>query len=227
MSEPLLDVLRAVRLIEATLSAIDATAPAVTDTSTAAVPPMAARAGPGAIEVLLPHLVTSGSGWSALVDHMVEVVRRRLSTLAPEGTTWLGGLRDEAVGRALGKLHDRPAHDWTLRELARQAGMSRSALAGRFEQSIGVPPMRYLARWRIQLAAALLSSTAMCLAEIAERVGYGSEAALSRAFKRLVGVAPARWRSGSPPARSSARGSCSLSPHAGERGQGHLAAMGG
>jgi AraC-like DNA-binding protein len=126
----------------------------------------------------------------------VEVVRHHLSTLPPEHTGWLAGLRDPNVGRALGKLHDRPAHPWRLEELAEEAGMSRSMLAARFAHFVGVPPMQYLAQWRMQLAASLLSGTAIGLAEVAERIGYGSEAALSRAFKRWVGIAPALWRQG-------------------------------
>jgi AraC-like DNA-binding protein len=126
----------------------------------------------------------------------VEVVRRYLATLAPEQVGWLAGLRDESVGRALGHLHDRPAHAWTLDDLAREVGMSRSAFAERFNHFVGVPPMQYLAQWRMQLASTLLSSTSMTLAEIADKIGYGSETALSRAYKRWVGVAPADWRRG-------------------------------
>ena len=126
----------------------------------------------------------------------VEVVRRHLSALPPENVGWLAGLRDDSIGRVLGKLHERPAHDWSLEALAREVGMSRSVLAERFAHFVGVPPMQYLAQWRMQLAATLLSSTSMSLVEIAERVGYGSETALSRAYKRWVGVAPAEWRRG-------------------------------
>ena len=196
MSDTWLDILRAVRLIEAALFTVDATAPAVTGPGGAVVASLTSQAVVRTIEVDLADLVRSGAslGWGDLVERLLEMVRAHLLTVAPEQTTWLGGLRDDGVGRALGKLHLRPAHPWTLRELGRQAGLSRSALAVRFEQAIGIPPMRYLARWRIQLAAALLAGTAMRLAEIAERVGYGSETSLSRAFKRLVGVAPASWR---------------------------------
>src|SRR5207237_2939172 len=130
------------------------------------------------------------------------VVRRHLATLPPEQRGWLSGLRDEQIGRALGKLHTRPAHPWTLEELAGEVGMSRSVLAERFTHFVGVPPMQYLAQWRMQLAATLLSSTSMGLAEIAERIGYGSETALSRAYKRWVGVAPADWRRGKRSATS-------------------------
>ena len=126
----------------------------------------------------------------------VEVVRRYLTSLPPENVGWLAGLRDEHVGRALGKLHSTPSHDWSLDELAREVAVSRSVLAERFAQFVGVPPMQYLAQWRMQLTASLLAGTSLGLGEIAEQVGYGSETALSRAFKRLVGVAPADWRRG-------------------------------
>jgi len=126
----------------------------------------------------------------------VEVVRRYIASLPPETAGWFAGLRDESIGRALGKLHDRPAHGWSLALLAHEAGMSRSALAERFTQIVGVPPMQYLARWRMQLASSLLTSTSMNLSEVAGRVGYASEAALSRAYKRWAGVAPSEWRRG-------------------------------
>jgi AraC-like DNA-binding protein len=126
----------------------------------------------------------------------IEVVRRYLATLPPENVGWLAGLRDEGVGRALTALHARPTHDWSLDELARESGMSRSVLAERFAHFVGVPPMQYLAQWRMQLAASLLTGTSKSLAEIAEQVGYGSETALSRAYKRWVGVAPADFRRG-------------------------------
>jgi AraC-like DNA-binding protein len=124
----------------------------------------------------------------------VEVVRRYVAQLPPEGVGWFAGLRDDNIGRALQRLHERPAHDWSLEDLAKDCGLSRSVLAERFAHLVGVPPMQYLAKWRIQLAASLLRSGKASLAEIAERVGYGSEAALSRAFKREVGVAPAMYR---------------------------------
>lgn len=124
----------------------------------------------------------------------VEVVRRYVSQLPAEGVGWFAGLRDKNIGLALQRLHERPAHDWSLDELGKECGLSRSVLAERFAQLVGVPPIQYLAQWRIQLAATQLRSSNSSLAEIAERVGYGSEAALSRAFKRHVGVAPAIYR---------------------------------
>jgi AraC-like DNA-binding protein len=129
----------------------------------------------------------------------VEVVRQHVASLPPESSGWFAGLRDDHVGRALQQLHQRPAHPWSLEELTKEAGVSRSVLAERFTQLVGVPPMQYLAQWRIQLAASLLRTSQASLAEIAEKVGYGSEAALSRAFKRQVGVAPAPYRRGALP----------------------------
>lgn len=132
----------------------------------------------------------------------VEVVRRHVTSLPPDNVGWFAGLRDEQIGRVLSKLHDRPAHDWSLEELGREVGLSRSVLAERFAYFVGVPPMQYLTQWRMQLAATLLSSTTLGLVEIAERVGYGSETALSRAYKRWVGVAPVEWRKGKRPSAS-------------------------
>jgi AraC-like DNA-binding protein len=130
----------------------------------------------------------------------VEVVRRHLADLGGEQTGWLAGLRDPAVGRALGLLHERPEAPWTLSSLARGASLSRSALAERFTQLVGQPPMQYLARWRMQRAARLLADGPAKVAAVAHAVGYDSEAAFSRAFKKLVGISPARWRQYAGPA---------------------------
>lgn len=124
----------------------------------------------------------------------VEVVRRYVEKLPPGQTGWLAGLRDEQVGRALALLHARPAHDWTLDALAKEVAMSRSAFAERFTGFVGQPPMQYLARWRMQLASSLLARGGATIAAIASEVGYESEAAFSRAFKKLVGVSPSAWR---------------------------------
>ena len=124
----------------------------------------------------------------------VEVVRRHLDSLPVEHTGWLAGLRDETVGRALGLLHERPAHDWTLEGLARETGLSRSALADRFSHFVGQPPMQYLTRWRLQLAARLLADGTAKVSGVALEVGYDSEAAFSRAFKKVTGIPPAAWR---------------------------------
>ena len=124
----------------------------------------------------------------------VEVLRRYIETLPPEQRGWLVGLRDAVVGRALGLLHDAPARPWTLDELAGDVALSRSAFAERFTTLVGQPPMQYLAQWRMQLAARRLVSSSAKVATIAEEVGYESEEAFSRAFKRLIGVSPAAWR---------------------------------
>jgi AraC-like DNA-binding protein len=125
----------------------------------------------------------------------VEVVRRYLSSVRAEERGWLAGLRDPVVGRALALLHETPARSWTLDDLAREAGASRSVLTERFTHLVGRPPMHYLAAWRIQLASRRLSDGAAKISTVAGEVGYESEAAFSRAFKRLTGVAPAAWRS--------------------------------
>jgi AraC-like DNA-binding protein len=124
----------------------------------------------------------------------VDAVRRYLETLPPERQDWLAGLRDPFVGRALAALHRNPARNWTIESLAREVALSRSALAERFTQFVGKPPMQYLANWRMQLAANHLRSSMESIASIANRVGYESEAAFSRAFKKAVGEAPSEWR---------------------------------
>lgn len=125
----------------------------------------------------------------------VQVLRTQMERLERFDGGWLGGLRDPHVGRAIALMHERPADDWTVDALARQVGLSRSALASRFAQWLGQPPMRYLASWRMQLARRYMRDPRLGLAEVGERVGYASEAAFHRAFKRHVGEPPARWRS--------------------------------
>jgi AraC-like DNA-binding protein len=124
----------------------------------------------------------------------VEIVRRHLETLSPNRTGWLAGLRDPHVGRALAALHARPGEPWTIDALGHEAGLSRSALAERFTALVGEPPIQYLGRWRMQVASGLLATTHDGIAAIGGRVGYASEAAFNRAFKKLVGVPPATWR---------------------------------
>jgi AraC-like DNA-binding protein len=128
----------------------------------------------------------------------VEAIRRHIENLPPEQQGWLAGLRDRFVGKALALMHSKPAHGWSVDELASHIGLSRSALAERFGALIGCPPMQYLTRWRLQLAADLLRTSRRPLAAIAAEVGYDSEAAFSRAFKRELGTAPAVWRRAPP-----------------------------
>lgn len=126
----------------------------------------------------------------------VEVLRRYLRTASVPTTGWLAGLRDPLVGRALRLMHRSSTDAWTLERLAREVGTSRSILAARFGQVVGQPPMEYLARWRMQLAARRLADGAAKVHAVAREVGYESEAAFSRAFKRIVGMTPSKWRDG-------------------------------
>ena len=124
----------------------------------------------------------------------IEVLRRYLDDLPPGQTGWLAGLRDDVVGRVLTLLHGRPGHPWTLADLAREAASSRSNLAKRFADLVGQPPMQYLAQWRMQVAANLLAQSGAKIATVGAEVGYDSEAAFSRAFKKATGLAPGAWR---------------------------------
>lgn len=140
---------------------------------------------------------TAGSGGvlSKLSELLfIEMVRRYAETIPQDEGGWLAGLGDPHVGRALRLLHADPARDWTLACLAREVGVSRSVLAERFTRSVGMAPMTYLANWRMQSAAAMLSAGPVPLGQVAADVGYDSEAAFSRAFKRCTGVSPAHWR---------------------------------
>lgn len=124
----------------------------------------------------------------------VEALRRYAETLPPEGRGWLAGARDAHVGRALALMHAEPGTAWTVDLLAREAALSRSALADRFTALVGEPPMQYLKRWRLALAAQALRSGKEAISRIATRSGYDSEAAFTRAFKREFGAPPAAWR---------------------------------
>src|SRR3954462_7897930 len=124
----------------------------------------------------------------------VEAVRRYSEGMSAEHKGWLAGLRDRFVGKALTLMHQKPGHAWTVDTLATEVGLSRSALAQRFTELIGQPPMQYLTRWRLTVAAQRLRSDGASLAAVAEQIGYDSEAAFNRAFKREFGVPPATWR---------------------------------
>lgn len=158
-----------------------------------------AEAARRVIELALVESTTPRPGSHGVLSRLsevlvVELVRFLTADLPAEQAGWFAGLKDGAVGLTLGKIHENPAAAWTLARLAKEVGTSRTVLAERFAQLVGMPPMHYIARWRMQLAANLLRTTSAGLAEIADRVGYGSEAALSRAFKRSLGVAPSAYR---------------------------------
>jgi AraC-like DNA-binding protein len=127
----------------------------------------------------------------------VEAIRRYIEALPPAETGWLAGIRHPEIGRALAEIHGDARAPWTVEELARRVGMSRSIFAERFTTMVGEPPMQYLALWRMQIASRMLAGGAQVSAA-ADAVGYASEAAFSRAFKKLVGQPPMAWRKMKP-----------------------------
>lgn len=135
----------------------------------------------------------------------VELLRRHLEAQAADGPGWLAGLRDPVVGRALALLHADPVRYWTLDALARAVATSRSVLAERFAARVGQTPMRYLALWRMQLAARMLTDSETKVAGVGEAVGFRSEAAFSRGFKKTTGLSPAEWRRERAPASAAFR----------------------
>ncbi len=151
------------------------------------------------IPLALAELQSDGAGGASMrlgLSELMfaEVLRRHAAGLGAGATGWLAGLRDPVTARALDALHGDPGRDWTLAELARTVGASRSVLAERFSRQVGQSPMRYLGDWRIHLAARRLSDGAEPVADVAAQVGYASEAAFSRAFKRVTGLPPGAWR---------------------------------
>lgn len=125
----------------------------------------------------------------------VDILRRYVDGLPEQQQGWLAGARDPVVGRSLALLHGRVAHPWTIAGLAEEVGISRSALVERFSRYLSEPPMAYLTRWRLQLAAESLQKTSRGVADIATDIGYQSEAAFSRAFRREFGQPPGQYRS--------------------------------
>jgi len=152
------------------------------------------------------HADVSRPGGEAVLAKLSEVLfieslRRYIAQLPHTQTGWLAGVRDAEVGKALAVLHRRPAHPWTIAALAHEVGVSRSVLAERFRRYLSETPMGYLTRWRLQLGAQLLTSTNDSVAEVAGQVGYESEPAFNRAFKREFGLPPARYRTQTKSAR--------------------------
>jgi len=138
-------------------------------------------------------------GGEAILERMsemmfIDAVRRDIEAPPETSRGWLAGLRDRFVGRVLALMHDAPADAWTVDELGRRVGLSRSSLHERFAELIGQTPIQYLANWRIQVGAALLRNTSSTVATVAQEVGYESEATFTKAFKRLTGNSPALWR---------------------------------
>jgi AraC-like DNA-binding protein len=151
------------------------------------------------IRHLLGEAASERAGRTALLSKMaealfIESLRRHMRELPPEQTGWLAAARDPVVGAVLSLLHREPCHRWTLAGLAARAGASRSTVAERFARFLGEPPLTYLARWRLQLAARKLRTTRSAIVQIAGDVGYESDAAFTRAFKREFGVPPGQYR---------------------------------
>lgn len=161
------------------------------------------------LRYLVGETLHPGAGNHAVLGRMaeslfIEVVRWRLRYTDQGSSGWLAGLHDPQVGRVLRLLHTRPEYPWTVEELAREAAMSRAALAQRFVALVGQSPIEYLTEWRMHVARHLLEESQLGLGEIAERVGYASEAAFSRAFRRTTGLPPGTWRRSEPLQRMSA-----------------------
>ena len=155
------------------------------------------------LESSIRHLLSEASsdrpGKAILLSKMadalfIEALRRYMQELPATANGWLAGARDPVVGTALALMHREPCHAWTVAELATKAGASRSLLTERFAQLLGEPPLTYLGRWRLQLAARLLHTTQKPVLHVAMDVGYDSEAAFNRAFKREFGLPPAQYR---------------------------------
>jgi AraC-like DNA-binding protein len=125
---------------------------------------------------------------------VVLVIRAWVADPANEARGWLRALRDQPITAALTHMHTAPHQSWTVARLAREVAMSRSAFSARFSELVGEPPLRYLTRWRMQVAARLLRTTALSMHEVAERVGYESGVAFSKAFKRERGINPGRFQ---------------------------------
>jgi AraC-like DNA-binding protein len=125
---------------------------------------------------------------------VIQAIRSWLEESESSRGGWIGALRDEKIGRALTAIHRDPAREWTVASLADEVAMSRSAFAARFTELVGQPAMAYVTWWRMQVALGLLRNEGLTAAEASERVGYGSEAAFSRAFKRTIGFSPGSAR---------------------------------
>jgi AraC family transcriptional activator of mtrCDE len=151
------------------------------------------------LSLLIAELDHCAPGGEALIQHLFDtlfiyIVRAWADETAAERLGWLSALKDPSLSKALGRMHAEPGGQWTVKSLAREAGLSRAAFARSFSEQVGEPPLAYLTRWRMGIAARLLRSSEMSVAQIAAHVGYESEFAFSRAFKRNRGLAPARFR---------------------------------
>jgi AraC-like DNA-binding protein len=155
----------------------------------------------GTLRLMAEEAVELRPGSEAVITRLADILviqalRAWIETDPAAQTGWLGALQDRQVGRALSLIHRDPARSWTVGSLAHELAMSRSALAARFTELVGEPVMHYVTRWRMQLALDMLREEGATVGELASRLGYRSEAAFSRAFKRVVGIAPGAVRRG-------------------------------
>lgn len=153
-----------------------------------------------AIEQIVAEVDHPRAGGLSILERLteilfIELVRHHLARTDRDAIGWLAATRDPALGRCLSAIHAEPARDWSIKALAAESGLSRSALSQRFETMLSTSPMRYVRDWRLCLAGVALGATSRPIAAIAQEAGYGTEAAFSRAFSRLHGLPPAAWRS--------------------------------
>ncbi len=165
----------------------------------AACQPEGAHIEVGLIHEAVEESATHREGGEAILARLsellfVRVLRRYVAELPDDAAGWFAGLRDPQLRAALALIHAQPERDWSLADLARQCGMSRAAFAERFATCVGQTPMRYLARWRMQVASGLLRDGRLSIEAVAEEVGYHSQASFTRAFKSFVGAPPGVWR---------------------------------
>ena len=161
------------------------------------------------LSLLISELDQSALGGKTLIQHLFDslfiyILRTWTEETAADHPGWISALKDPYLSKALAKIHAEPSHAWTVQSLANEAGLSRAAFARQFAQQLGEPPLGYLTRWRMIVAARLMLNTKASLAEVAEHVGYESEFAFSRAFKRSHGVAPTRYRNAPCPRETNA-----------------------
>jgi len=155
---------------------------------------------PATVRLLRQELTARSAGWGTVIDRLIDVLFVHVIRAActgsklDHGASWLVALRDPTIARALTVIHAKPAAPWTIESLAREVSLSRATLTRRFTALVGEPPLSYLTRWRMDLAAKDLRETADAVSAIARRVGYTSEFAFSRAFSRLRGLPPGRYR---------------------------------
>jgi AraC family transcriptional regulator, alkane utilization regulator len=157
------------------------------------------------VRQILAMTETAAAGTELMLGRLmellfVEVLRRYATSLPASAKGWFAALNDPILGRALQFVHGDPARRWTVDDLAHEAGSSRTVLAERFQATLGQAPIEYVTGWRMQLAAERIRAGNDSLAAIAAEIGYESEAAFNRAFKRVTGVTPGRWRDRAPAA---------------------------